>query len=95
MPDKRSEMPDKRTEMPNRRGNAMRIVTILAAILTPLVWVSLEHFSKEMVWINAFTPVIAILFGLAVIMCVITNALNKQALSDDEDDQVEAGYAAV
>jgi len=76
-------------ESRGRRLKALRIVTIVVGVATPVSWIMLENFSIGMVWINAFTPIIAIMFGLAIVMCVITNSWSKKALSDDGDGMFE------
>jgi len=79
------------TEAENRgkRLKVLRIATIVVGVATPVSWIMLENFSVGMVWINAFTPIIAIMFGLAIVMCAITNTWSKKALSEDGDGMFE------
>ena len=72
-----------------KRLKVLRIATIVVAVATPASWIMLDNFSVGMVWINAFTPIIAIMFGLAIVMCAITNTWSKKALSEDGDGMFE------
>ena len=77
-----------------KRGQVLRILTILAGVVTPLVWVSLDNFNNGWIWVNAFTPIIGILLAVTVILCVLTNMRSKIVLDEDNSDKEASASVA-
>jgi amino acid transporter len=69
---KESESELREARMQARRAAILRVVAIAAGLLTALVWIILENFHQPMAWINRDTSIIAILFGVTVLLTVIS-----------------------
>ena len=72
-------------ELIKKRGNLLRFITIIVAVMTLVIWLYMDDRTTALVWINAFTPMVAILFGITLAMCFITNSRTKIVLHEDED----------
>ena len=71
-----------------RRGNILRALTIILGLLTFVAELYLDDFSLGMVWINAGTVFVAILFIVTVVFCVFTNIRDKKTLGDDAKGEI-------
>jgi len=78
---------DERAAILQKRGRILRILTIIVGAMTIVMWLYLDNLTLGVTWINAFTPIVAILFGAAIALVVLTKNQNKKAAQKDEDIQ--------
>jgi predicted outer membrane repeat protein len=55
-------------------GGIMRVLTVIAGILTPIVWLILDDLTQPIVWINKWTIVVALVFVLHLIFLFVYKA---------------------
>ena len=80
---------EERLALIKRRGIILRLMTIVFGLITLVSWLYLDDFSFGMVWVNYNTVMVAILFVVTLVLCILTNLRNKKVLKDDEEDEVE------
>ena len=86
---------EERIRILKRRGLILRILTSIIGVLTLVTWLFLDDFNRGMVWINANTPTVAIVFAVTVVMCILTNIRDKNVLGSDSDEEDVSDYAPV
>jgi uncharacterized repeat protein (TIGR02543 family) len=69
---------DDRESNSRKRTMIFRILSIVAGILTPVIWVILETFSSSIVWINRWTPYVAAMFVIYLAMLVVLQFTKRQ-----------------
>jgi uncharacterized repeat protein (TIGR02543 family) len=74
-----------------RRANILRSLTVLAGILTAVVWLILDDFTLPIVWINRWTSVVGIIFIVHIVLLIVFNVRHNNEQQDDVD---EAEYNA-
>jgi hypothetical protein len=63
-------------------SGTVRVVTCLLSLITLLLWLYLDDFSGSMVWVNAWTPVIAALFVVDLVLFAVCKVDNRYAACD-------------
>jgi uncharacterized repeat protein (TIGR02543 family) len=76
----------------DRRVNILRVLTIIAGGLTPVVWLWLDNLNQSIVWINRWTIFVGIVFAIHVALLVVYKVKKNKDENDDEDAY---GYDAV
>jgi len=85
---------DDRATLIKKRGNLLRLIAIIVGVMTLVIWLYMDDLSLALVWINAFTPMVGVLFAITVVMCVITNGRSKKLLSDQEEELLKESTVA-
>jgi hypothetical protein len=81
-----------------RRGyslpvKVLRYATVAMAVVTVISWAILDQLQKPTAWIDAYTPVIATVFALFLVLAIIFNALKLRKADKSVADVVKAaGY---
>jgi uncharacterized repeat protein (TIGR02543 family) len=74
-----------------RKSAIFRALTIIAGIVTLIVWLVIDDPTKVVAWINQWTLVIAIIFVVQIILfSVYRNKIRKEDYDGDEQDYTQA-----
>ncbi|MDR0851888.1 MAG: hypothetical protein LBN36_05290 [Clostridiales Family XIII bacterium] len=77
------------TDVRGRKSTAVfRVLTILAGILTPIVWIVLERFTEQFVFINRWTLFVAIAFVIELVLLTIFLVVHHRK-AHEEDEQAK------
>jgi membrane protein implicated in regulation of membrane protease activity len=75
-----------------KRTLILRLLTIVAGVLTPVVWLLLDKLSKPMVLINANTVFIALIFIVFAAFLVIYLFTRHQEVVKQDDQYLKQEY---
>jgi len=70
-----------------RRGTLLRMLTVIVGVITILVWLFLEDFELGVVWIDASTIMVGVLFAVTIALCVLTRISEANAIGDGLEEE--------
>jgi len=73
-----------------KKGHILKILAVIAGIITPIVWYILDWPLTNMVWINHSTPWTALVFIITMILTLAFN-LRKKYPEDEGTEKNESG----
>ena len=82
-----------RTEQ-QKRGRILRILTVIVGAMTAVLWLYIDDLNLGVTWINAFTPLVAALFGAAVALFVISKLYCRKIARVEEEGREEEATVA-
>ncbi|GHU62028.1 hypothetical protein AGMMS49983_02780 [Clostridia bacterium] len=77
-------------EKRRRRGRMIRVLAIVAGVLTLIVWLILDDLTLPMVWVNKWTILVAIVFIVHLLLTVIYKVRKGQEKGYEEDETLTA-----
>jgi len=87
---------DGRAQLLTKRVSILQVLTVIVGAMATVMWMYLDDLSLGVTWINAFTPIVGALCGIAVALFVITGRQRNKALkAADEADSLPDDEAIV
>jgi amino acid transporter len=72
-----------------RKANICRLLTMIAGILTPIIWLILDNLNQPMAWINKWTPYVAFIFIVHIVLLIVFKYRSRNRDRDDDIEYVE------
>jgi amino acid transporter len=70
----------------SKRFLPLKILALVAGVGTLVVWLLLDNLSQPMVWINAWTIFVAIMFVVHVVILAAYLVIRRRADADDDSE---------
>jgi len=85
---------NEKLELIEKRATLYRILTIIVGAVTIVAWLYLDNLTLGVSWINAYTPIVGILFAITVVLLVFTKLQKDKARHEREKEhEAEANIA--
>jgi amino acid transporter len=69
-----------------KKGRILKVLAVIAGILTPVIWLILDDLSQPIAWINQWTLIVGIVFIVHLVLFFSYKAGNKD---EDREDETE------
>jgi uncharacterized repeat protein (TIGR02543 family) len=81
------EEPEEEQELPRRRLRRLKIPALLVGLIPIILFFLLEDITLPIVWIDHWTPLIAVVFLIHVILVIVQFVVKRRIDDEDEDDE--------
>jgi hypothetical protein len=71
------------------RLRSLKLVAALVGILVAVLFILLDDMRLPMVWVNRWTPLIATVFLVHLVLLIVQVVVKKRPNKDDDDDENE------
>jgi preprotein translocase subunit SecG len=79
-----------------KNAGILRALTVIAGVLTPIVWLILDDLNQPMVWINKWTLFVGIVFIVHIVLLLVYKSRNNRKVRDSEAEaEANAGYGTI
>jgi preprotein translocase subunit SecG len=75
-----------------KNAGILRALTVIAGVLTPIVWLILDDLNQPMVWINKWTLFVGIVFIVHIVLLLVYKSRNNRK---ERDSEAEAEYGTI
>ncbi|MDR0817931.1 MAG: InlB B-repeat-containing protein, partial [Clostridiales Family XIII bacterium] len=74
-----------------KQGRVLKVLAIIAGILTPVIWLLLEDLSQPIIWINKWTLFVGVVFIIHIAMFTLYKVRSNKNRNFAEDEEAIAG----